>query len=45
VRIIRLTLQSYKRDKLLATLRLSGAALSKFQKISESINSLIDMTR
>jgi hypothetical protein len=40
-----LTPRSYKRDKLLATLRLSGVALSKLLRISGSLNSLIVMMR
>jgi hypothetical protein len=36
-----LTPRSYKIDKLLTTLRLSGVTLSKLLRISVSINSLI----
>jgi hypothetical protein len=36
-----LTPQCYERGKLLATLRLSGVTLSKLQRISGSINTLI----
>jgi hypothetical protein len=43
--IMRLTPRSYKRNKLLATLRLNEVALSKLLRISGSINSLIDMMR
>jgi len=41
--IMRLTPRSYKRNKLLATLRLNEVALSKLLRISGSINSLIVM--